>query len=283
VGTYILYADASPDSPGGWVDDTVQWTLASAGTAFPWPEREGTIRFVCTGLCCQLDSDPTPRDPADLADLTVLTAGVHFDGQVIQAGCAAARQFAISTEETLVSGPVAPGQPDYAYPGPLPALAALAAGGLGCRGIVSSDTNGGVTTVGYAGFGGGAQIRGTYEPTSTVATTPLVNAGPPQTATGPAPSVVTTAATLTPGQDNGTITLAWTYESGPAGAAAPFIADPTALTTDITFAAFVAGSYVFQLTATTEGGTFTVTDTLTVTMATGAPRVSSGRTSVVWS
>jgi len=109
---------------------------------------------------------------------------------------------------------------------------------------------------------------------SDLTTTPTVNAGQSQVATGPAPSTVTTTATVTRGLNNGTITYAWTQVSGPATGA---IATATTLNTDLTFAAYLPGSYVFQLAGTTEDAAFTATSELTIVIApTVAPRVSSG-------
>jgi len=111
--------------------------------------------------------------------------------------------------------------------------------------------------------------------------TPTVDAGQAQIATGPLPSIVTTDAVVTRGQNNGTLTYAWSQVSGPATAT---ISAATSLDTDLTFDAFVPGVYVFELAATTEGALFTATGTLTVIMGpTVPPRVTSGRVQQVWS
>jgi len=349
----VIYADAVPASRGGWTDDTFEWILPSP--------LNGTIRFVCTGLCCAIDGDATPRDPADLAGLLPASAGVHLTSGAIQAACQAARQFDSGTEESpLLNGSLLWSLAGvFAYPGIVPAIADLAAGGIGIRGVTSSG--GGATVfLGYAGFGvgGAVRIEGTYvvpavtpnaggvlgadpvtitgagftgatgvtfdgtaatdvvvvddttltcvipahavgvvdvvvtrSDASTVtiagftyqvmASTPIVEAGQAQVATGPLPSTVTTAAIVTRGRNNGTLTYAWAQVSGPATAT---ISDPTALVTDLVFDAFVQGAYVFELAATTEDALFRATDTLTILMGpTVPPQVSSGRLQLAWS
>ena len=74
--------------------------------------------------------------------------------------------------------------------------------------------------------------------------TPVVDAGPTQTAIGPLPSVISTDASVTDGHNN---TFVWTFVSGPY---APSIGTPTTLNTTITFTTFASGTYVFKLTAT---------------------------------
>jgi hypothetical protein len=111
------------------------------------------------------------------------------------------------------------------------------------------------------------------------ASTPTVDAGQAQIATGPAPSVVTTAPIVTRGRNNGTITSLWTAD--PANPAAVTIADDAALITTLTFATFVVGTYRFTIAVTDETAFFTATDVLTVTMGpTVPPRVASGRVQV---
>lgn len=348
MATFIIYADAVPDSLGGWVDDTFEWVLPSP--------LDGTIRFVCTGLCVALNGDPTPIDPATLGDLLPATAQVHFMSGAIQAACQAARQFDVGTDEGLVNGPVVYDAGDFAYPGPIPSIATLAAGGIGIRGVTSSG-GGGVVFVGYAGFGGDVRIIGTTvvptitpdtggtlgadpvtiagagftgatgvtfdgtaatdvvavsdttitcltpahavglvdvvvtrSDTSTVtltdgfrytlgASTPTVDAGQAQVALGPLPSVVTTVATVTRGLNNGSLTYLWTPAlDNPADVT---FGDATLLNTTITFDAFVAGVYHFEIAVTDEAAFFTATDLLTVTMGpTVPPRVSSGSVQV---
>lgn len=118
---------------------------------------------------------------------------------------------------------------------------------------------------------------------TTDASTCVVNAGQAQTALGPLPSTVTLTGSVTRGKNNGTITYAWTQPSGPA---TPTISSPTTPITDIVFAAYVPGVYIFQLAATTEslgGISFTATDTVSVVInPTIAPRVSTGNAQLTW-
>lgn len=78
---------------------------------------------------------------------------------------------------------------------------------------------------------------------------PVVNAGNAQRMVGPLPSVVTTAPTVTRGNNNGTLSYAWTQESGPETLD---IDAPTAAVTAITATVYSPGTYVFRLTVTTE-------------------------------
>jgi len=108
--------------------------------------------------------------------------------------------------------------------------------------------------------------------------TPILDAGQATVVTGPAPSVLPTTATVTRGLNNGTLTYAWTQVSGPAAAT---ISDPTVLTPDLTFGAYVPGTYVFELAATTEDASLTTASQLTVVIApTVPPRVTSGGATV---
>lgn len=107
--------------------------------------------------------------------------------------------------------------------------------------------------------------------------TPTVDAGQGGKPNGPAPSTVASGASVTRGENNGTITYAWSQVSGPASAT---ITSPSALNTDFVFSSFVAGEYVFELTATTEDGLFTTSDRVTFNLTTVPPRVKSGITHV---
>lgn len=143
--------------------------------------------------------------------------------------------------------------------------------------VTPAGTSGAKTvTVGSATFAGKFSYV-TYQ------TAPTVDAGGNALVTGPAPSIVTTAATVTPGIGNGSLTYAWTQLSGPA---TPTIASPSSVNTNITFAAYVLGDYVFQLavsTTTIDGLSITTVDTVTYTIATSvAPVVTSGSTQVTW-
>lgn len=158
MGTYRIYADATPASLGGFVDDTVEWILH-----YP---ASGNIRFQFTGSCCELDNDGIPRTVASLSDIRLVTAGCVIATGAIQAECAGARQFDTITEEPLnTAGPGAGISwgllPDFAYPSFPVSIADLAALGMGATGI--TDLGGvGDVFVGYAGFHGSHYISGEY-------------------------------------------------------------------------------------------------------------------------
>ncbi|GAB2851675.1 InlB B-repeat-containing protein [Hymenobacter ruber] len=97
---------------------------------------------------------------------------------------------------------------------------------------------------------------------------PTANAGPNQTITLPTSSVVLNGS----GTDDGTITAyAWTQQSGPNTATLS-----GAGTATLTASGLVAGSYVFRLTVTDNGGaTGTAQATITVNPATTGPQVVS--------
>jgi hypothetical protein len=108
---------------------------------------------------------------------------------------------------------------------------------------------------------------------------PSVEAGPTQVAIGPPPTSITTAAEVTPGFNNGTLSYAWTQIDGPVPAT---ILSPTTINTEITFDSFVIGVYRFQLMVTTGGDVvLTATGIMNVRMnPTRAPVVSSGRAQI---
>lgn len=157
-----------------------------------------------------------------------------------------------------------------------------------------------------SGYAGGAALHSSVSPYSAMSPTyamwdvsdvwlttsaPIANtlsvyAGQGQQIVGPAPSVTTLTAAVTPGSKgtDGPYTYTWTQLSGPVGNAT--INSPSSANTTITFAAYDPGTYVFQVsvtTTTTDGFTFTVTSTVSLTIRpTVAPRVSSGNFQIVW-
>ena len=113
----------------------------------------------------------------------------------------------------------------------------------------------------------------------TAATAPIVDAGQSVSAFGPPPSTVTLHGVVTRGALNGVLTYAWAQVEGPTGNAT--IVSPTSIDTDITFAAYVPGTYTFELTVTTEddlaGPSLVSKGQVSVIIApTIAPRVSGG-------
>lgn len=131
------------------------------------------------------------------------------------------------------------------------------------------STNSNVVTLALSGEGSEA----------TTATAPVVTPGPAIAVTGPGPATRTTAVTITRGVLNGTLTYAWAVVSGP-DVGNVSITSPTALDTDVVFAAYVPGVYVLELTVTTEalaGPALVATGRLSLVIApTIAPRVAGG-------
>lgn len=98
--------------------------------------------------------------------------------------------------------------------------------------------------------GGEIEITGTYTITPPQNLSPNINAGQDQFVAPPLPAIITLVGTFENAPPAGaTITYLWEFVSGPTGASAPAISDPTNLTTDVTMAENLIGSYVFRLTS----------------------------------
>ncbi len=90
--------------------------------------------------------------------------------------------------------------------------------------------------------------------------TPGADAGGPDTAKGPIPAKVKTKdAKSTRGQNNGTLTYAWTADAS--NPAATSFTAPDQLITEIIFPTYAPGTYRFVLTVTDEGGSFHASST----------------------
>jgi len=106
----------------------------------------------------------------------------------------------------------------------------------------------------------------------------VVDAGLPQTVTGPAPATVSLEATLT-GNTDGIKTYEWYQLDGPNFDAV--IATDDALATDVEFPYYEAGDYTFEIYCTIQHVTadtiFETSDTVVITMPLPkAPRVTDG-------
>lgn len=152
VGTYILYADAVPSSQGDWADTGVDWFLNGIG-------KDSTIRFPCTGACISVNGGVATALVDLPTDFTPTSAGMSVAGfGSIRSGHQAARQFDAGTEEALISGPALWSSLfPFAYPGSLPSMAALVAGGMGVRAVINASFE---TFFRHTGFGGSLRIAG---------------------------------------------------------------------------------------------------------------------------
>jgi hypothetical protein len=250
-----------PDAPGGGdpllqvlLDDESR-VIDAAITPWPYPALALWITsgqfasFACSAVWVDVGTDDVPLVASPSVggtaggELVRLTGGTFLDGVTVTFDGDAATDIMIVDLQTLTCR--------------TPAHA------LGLVDVVVTNPDTSTTTGSYQ-----------YVPLPMI-----LDPGPVQRARGPAPSTATTGVTIVRDTTD-TRTYAWTQVSGPATAT---IADPTALNTDLVFAAFVAGTYVFQLEVTDGSDLFLVSALVTVLMGpTVPPRVSSGRRHLVW-
>lgn len=103
-------------------------------------------------------------------------------------------------------------------------------------------------------FGGppaiGCDLQGTFEALLPQNPSPNINAGPSQFIDPPLPATVTSVGTFENAPPAGAaITYLWEFVSGPTGATAPTITNPTSLTSGFIFSEKLFGLYTFRLTS----------------------------------